>query len=106
MDLLTVVNSAVMCLIIWIPGNYTTTCINWVLTSWGRKDSRLNKENEMLEGGVEVGLLLQLHHRVKVLVVDVSVDPEQTLQDGFGHRHEVLWKRDSCGTVNNKNEII
>lgn len=53
----------------------------------------------MLEGGVEVSLLLQLHHRVKMLVVDVSVDPEQTLQDGFGHGHEVLWKRDSCGTV-------
>lgn len=51
----------------------------------------------MLEGSVEVSLLLQLHHRVKMLVVDVSVNPEQTLQDGFGHRHEVLWKRDSCG---------
>lgn len=50
----------------------------------------LDKENEVLEGGVEVGLLLQLHHRVKMLVVDVSVNPEQTLQDGFGHRHEVL----------------
>lgn len=106
MDLLTVANSAVMCLIVWIPGNYVTTCINWVLTSWGRKDPHLNKENEMLEGSVEVSLLLQLHHRVKVLVVDVSIDPEQTLQDGFGHRHEVLWKRDSCRTVKNKNEII
>lgn len=31
-----------------------------------------------------------------MLVVDVSVNPEQTLQDGFGHRHEVLWKGDSC----------
>lgn len=55
----------------------------------------LNKENEVLEGSVEVGLLLQLHHRVKMLVVDVSVNPEQTLQDGFGHRHEVLRKWDS-----------
>lgn len=61
--------------------------------------SHLNKENEVLEGGVEVGLLLQLHHRVKMLVVDVSVNPEQTLQDGFGHRHEVLRKRNSCGTA-------
>lgn len=51
----------------------------------------------MLEGSVEVSLLLQLHHRVKMLVVDVSINPEQTLQDGFGHRHEVLWKGDSCG---------
>lgn len=55
----------------------------------------LNKENEVLEGGVEVSLLLQLHHRVKMLVVDVSVNPEQTLQDGFGHRHEILGKGDS-----------
>lgn len=55
----------------------------------------LNKENEVLEGGVEVGLLLQLHHRVKMLVVDVSVNPEQALQDGFGHRHEILGKGNS-----------
>ena len=45
-----------------------------------------------------MGLLLQLHHRVKMLVVDVSVNPEQTLQDGFGHRHEVLGKGHSCRT--------
>lgn len=55
----------------------------------------LNKENEMLEGGVEMGFLLQLHHRVEMLVVDVSVNPEQTLQDGFCHRHEVLGKGNS-----------
>lgn len=42
----------------------------------GQKVSHLNKENEMLEGSVEVSLLLQLHHRVKMLVVDVSVNPE------------------------------
>lgn len=52
--------------------------------------SHLDKENEVLEGGVEVRLLLQLHHRVKVLVVDVSVHSEETLQDGLGHGHEVL----------------
>lgn len=62
------------------------------------RSSNLNKENEVLEGSVEVGLFLQLHHRVKMLVVDVSVNPEQTLQDGFGHRHEVLRKWNSCGT--------
>lgn len=60
--------------------------------------SHLNKENEVLEGGVEVGLLLQLHHRVKMLMVDMSINPEQTLQDGFSHRHEVLGKGNSCGT--------
>lgn len=51
--------------------------------------THLNEEDEVFEGGVEVGLLLQLHDRVKVLVVDVGVDPEQALQDGLGHRHEV-----------------
>lgn len=55
----------------------------------------LNKENEVLEGGVEVGLLLQLHDGVKMLMVDVSVNPEQTLQDGFGHRHEVFGEGNS-----------
>lgn len=42
-----------------------------------------------------MGLLLQLHHRVKVLVVDVGVDPEQALQDGLSHRHEVPLERDT-----------
>lgn len=55
----------------------------------------LNKENEVLEGGVEVGLLLQLHDRVKMLMVDVSVNPEQALQDGFGHGHEVFGEGNS-----------
>lgn len=68
--------------------------------------AHLNKENEMLEGGVEVGLLLQLHHRVKMLVVDVSVNPEQTLQDGFGHRHEVLGEGNSCGTEMVENDDV
>lgn len=76
--------------------NFDSLCGN---ESW-QKDSHLNKENEMLEGSVEMSLLLQLHHRVKMLVVDVSVNPEQALQDGFGHRHEVLWKGDSCEKKN------
>ena len=50
----------------------------------------------MLEGGVEVGLLLQLHHRIEVLVVDVGVNPEQTLQDRLGNGHEVLGEGDPC----------
>lgn len=45
----------------------------------------LNKKDEVFERRVEMGLLLQLHDRVKVLVVDVSVDSEQTLQDGLCH---------------------
>lgn len=63
------------------------------------RSSYLNKENEVLEWSVKVGLLLQLHHRVKMLVIDVSINSEQTLQDGFGHRHEVLGKGDSCMTA-------
>lgn len=45
----------------------------------------LNKKDEVFERRVEVGLLLQLHDGVKVLVVDVGVDPEQALQDGLRH---------------------
>lgn len=55
----------------------------------------LDKEDEVFEGGVEVSLLLQLHHRVKMLMVDVSVNSEQALQDSLGHRHEVLRERHS-----------
>lgn len=57
--------------------------------------AHLHEEDEVLEGGVEVSLLLQPHHRVEVLVVDVGVDPEQPLQDGLGHRHEVLGEGDA-----------
>lgn len=32
-----------------------------------------------------------------MLVVDMSINPEQTLQDGFGHRHEILGKGNSYG---------
>ena len=55
----------------------------------------LNEKDEVFERRVEVGLLLQLHDRVKVLVVDVSVDPEQALQDGLRHGHKVALKRDA-----------
>lgn len=58
--------------------------------------THLDEEDKVLERGVEMGLLLELDDRVKVLVVDVGVDPEQTLQDGLGHRHEVLGEGHSC----------
>ena len=57
--------------------------------------SYLNEEDEVFEGGVEMGLLLELHDRVKVLVVDVGVHPEQTLQNGLRHRHEVTLEGDA-----------
>lgn len=62
----------------------------------------LNKKDEVFERRVEVGLLLQLHHRVKVLVVDVSVHPEQTLQNGLCHRHKVTLKGDTLGGARQK----
>lgn len=52
----------------------------------------LNEKDEVFEGCVEVGLLLQLHDGVKVLVVDVSIDPEQAFQNGLRHGHEVALK--------------
>lgn len=55
-----------------------------------------HKEDEVLEGSVEMGLLLQLHDRVKVLVIDVSVNTEQALQDGLCHRHKILGKWHPC----------
>lgn len=58
----------------------------------------LNKEDEVFEGCVEVGLLLQLHDWVKVLVVDVSIDSEQALQDGLCHWHEVSLEGDTLVT--------
>lgn len=51
----------------------------------------------MLEGGVEMRLLPELHHLGEVLVVDVRVHAEQPLQDGLGHRQEVLGERHACG---------
>lgn len=50
----------------------------------------LDKEDEVLEAGVEVGLLAQLHDLGEVLVVDVGVHAEQALQDGLGDGQEVL----------------
>lgn len=55
----------------------------------------LDKKDEVFKGGVEVCLLLQLHDWVKVLVVNVSIYTKETLQNGLGHRHEVLGKGDT-----------
>lgn len=64
--------------------------------------THLNKEDKVLERGVEVRLLLQLDYRIKVLVVDVSVNTEQSLQNRFGHRHEVLWERNPFQSQSHK----
>lgn len=52
----------------------------------------LNKKYKVLKRSVKVCLLLQLDHRVKVLVVDVSVNSEETLENCLGHWHEILWE--------------
>lgn len=53
----------------------------------------------MLKGGVEVGLLLQLHHRIKVLVINMGINSEQSLQNGLCHRHKVFGKWDTCNQI-------
>ena len=58
------------------------------------------EEDEVFEGGVEVGLLLQLDHLWEVLVVDVCVHAEQPLQDRLRHRQEVARERHACGVDN------
>lgn len=64
----------------------------------------LNKKDEVFEGCVEVGLLLQPHDRVEMLVVDVGIDPEQALQNRLGHRHEVTLEGDALETTTNTNK--
>lgn len=56
----------------------------------------LHEEDKVLEGGVEVRLLAQLHHLGEVLVVDVCVHAEQSLEDCLRHRQEVLGERHAC----------
>lgn len=58
----------------------------------------LHEEDEVFEGSVEVRLLAELHHLGEVLVVDVRVHAEQTLQDRLGHRQEVLGERHACNS--------
>lgn len=66
----------------------------------------LNKENKVLKGGVEVGLLLQLHHGVKVLVVNMGINPEETLQNSLCHRHKVFGKWDTCNGIHTDQSFI
>lgn len=57
----------------------------------------LHKEDEVLEGSVEMRFLAKLHHFGEVLVVDVRVHAEQPFQDCLRHGQKVLRKRHACG---------
>ena len=51
----------------------------------GNRGAYLCEVHEVLEAGVEVGLLAQIAHVAKVGVVDVRIDTEETLEDGADH---------------------
>lgn len=57
----------------------------------------LNEINEMLEGRVEMRLLLKLHDLAEVFVVNVSVDAEETLENGLDDGEKVLGERHADG---------
>lgn len=52
----------------------------------------MGKKNEMLEAGVEMGLLLQSDNLLKVRVIDVRVHSKQTLEYGFYNLPKVCRK--------------
>ena len=56
----------------------------------------LNKEHEMFKGRVEVCFLSQADYMKEMLMVDVGVYSEQTLEDCLGDWEEVLWKWNAC----------
>ena len=53
----------------------------------------LHEENEVLERSVEVRLFAQLHHFGEMLVVNVGIHSEESLQDCFGIAYEILGER-------------
>merc|ERR1711968_201971 len=50
----------------------------------------LGKENEMLEACVDVRVRTNVTDVLKVMIVEVSIDPEQPLKDMLHRRHEGL----------------
>jgi len=55
-----------------------------------------NEEDEVFERRVEVRFLVQSSHVVAVLMVDVSVDAKQPLQDRLRHRQKVPREWNAC----------
>lgn len=81
-----------------IPCVLHLLCVQMRGVFWKSSFFYLNEKDEVFERRVEVGFLLQLHDGVKVLVVDVGVDPKQALQNGLGHGHEVPLEGDTLST--------
>lgn len=52
----------------------------------------LYKINKMLERRVQVGLFAQPNYLGKVLMINVGVHPEQSLQNRFRNLNKVFWK--------------
>jgi hypothetical protein len=50
----------------------------------------LDKKNKVLKRCIEMCFLLKLDHRIKMLMINVSIDPKQTFEYSFCHRHEIL----------------
>jgi len=53
----------------------------------------MHEIDEMLETGVQVGFSTQTHNFLEVAVVYVCIDAEQTFENDFYNRLEVLWER-------------
>lgn len=50
----------------------------------------LNKKNKVLERCIEMCFLLKLDHRVKMLVIYVSINSKESFENCFRHGHEIL----------------
>ena len=70
--------------------------LKWSKLSLINQTELLNKEHEVFKGCVQMCFLAKSYNMQKVLVVDVSVYSEQTLQDCLGNGQEILWKWNTC----------
>lgn len=66
---------------------HQTACMHVILKH--HPSTHYREEDEVLEAGVQVGLLAQPAHLLKVRVVDVRIHAEQALEHSFGHVKEV-----------------
>lgn len=55
----------------------------------------INKENKVLEAGVQVVLQTQRQNHLEVRMVYVRVYTEETLEDGLDHRHKIFGEGDA-----------